>query len=292
MDIRPLAACLSEARPVVQAIFLMRFLAGALLVAPGHVPHPGRIALGAAGWSCSTIAVYVYNGIADRAEDIANGSVRPIASGRLSVRYAGGTAGTLAAIGLLCAWSLGRAEGLCAVLFLLIGYGYSGPPFPLKNRYATCTLGGIALGLTTYLGGSLAVGRGLSVPFVVFAGAMSLWMGGVGGIAKDLSDVEGDRIAGRRTLPIIVGERAARLLLAGVAALVALSFGTAATLSAARLVWCACAVVVGAAVVGRLSMSAATLGERSSRRLPYSAFMWTQHAAHIVLAATIWVVPR
>ncbi|MEY9862677.1 4-hydroxybenzoate polyprenyltransferase [Catenulispora sp. GAS73] len=292
MDVRPLAACWSEARPVVQAVFVMRFLAGALLVDPGHLAHPGRIALAAAGWSCSTIAIYVFNGIADRREDIANGSTRPIASGRLSVRYASRVVAVLACAALGCAWSFGFTEGLCATLFLLVGYGYSGPPFPLKNTYISCTLGGIALGLITYLGGCAAVGHGISAPFAIFAVSMSLWMGGVGGIAKDLSDVEGDRIAGRRTLPIVVGERSARRLLAAVAAVVALSFGGAARISSAPLVWSAGVVLIGAVVVGRLSFVSPTSRDRRRMRSPYRAFMWTQHVTHIVLAATIWGLPH
>jgi 4-hydroxybenzoate polyprenyltransferase len=288
--LRPLAACWSEARPVVQAIFLMRFLAGALLVDPGHLARPGPVALGAAGWSCSTIAIYVFNGIADREEDVANGSTRPIASGRLSPGYAGRVVSVLAALGLACSWSVGSAEGLCATLYLLLGYAYSGPPFPLKNTYLTCTLGGVCLGLTTYFGGCAAVGRGVSAPFAIFAGAMSLWMGGVGGIAKDLSDVEGDRLAGRRTLPILVGERSARRLLAVVAGLVALSFGAVAGISSARLGWCAGAVLIGAVAVGRSSVAAPAVESRERARVPYRLFMWTQHATHIVLAASIWAI--
>lgn len=116
------------------------------------------------------------------------------------------------------------------------------------------------------------------------------WRGG--GIAKDLSDVEGDRIAGRRTLPIVVGERSARRLLAAVAAVVALSFGGAARISSAPLVWSAGVVLIGAVVVGRPSFASPTSRDRRRTRSPYRAFMWAQHATHIVLAATIWGLPH
>jgi 4-hydroxybenzoate polyprenyltransferase len=298
VDFRSVACCLIEARPAVQAVFLMRYLAGAVLADPGHSPPAGRTALGTAGWSCSTAAVYVFNGLSDRKEDIGNGSTRPIAAGRLSFRFAAIAVCLLAVVGVGCAWSLGVAEGLAATLFLLIGYAYSGPPFPLKRTYLTAALGGGAGGLVTYVGGGVATGgHGMNTTLAFFAGAMSLWMGGVGGIAKDLSDVEGDRIAGRRTLPIAVGEVRARRLLVVAVALVAVGFSAVAALWADRLIRCADTVLVGAlaicAVCVVMNTSAETHPEahrsRSRRRLPYRVFMVTQYAVHVTLAVTIFL---
>lgn len=284
------AACLSEARPAVQTVFLMRFLAGAFLAGPGTPPHPRQVALGALGWTCSTIAIYVFNGIADRQEDTENGSRRPIASGRLPVRYAARATVLCAVVGLICAWGLGLAEGLWATVFLLLGYAYSGPPFPLKRRHYAASLSGAGLGLVTYLAGSAAAGTRESGTFMAFAAVMSLWMGGIGGIAKDLSDVAGDRAAGRRTLPIIVGERRARRLLAVAAPGVALGFAAVAVWSFGTLLWCAGTVLLGAVAVAGLSMDPNMQDSKARRRLPYRAFMCTQHATHMVLAVKLWTL--
>jgi len=81
--VRSLSLCLVEARPVVQVIFLARFVCAAL---PG--PFSGRVALGAVSWLFAVLAVYLANGVTDIVEDRHNGSTRPIASGALDVGFA------------------------------------------------------------------------------------------------------------------------------------------------------------------------------------------------------------
>ncbi|WP_405775302.1 UbiA family prenyltransferase [Streptomyces sp. NBC_01538] len=284
---RQAADCLAESRPSVQLVFLLRFLAGSLLgVAAGPAQH-GNVAVVGVGWMCCTMAIYLFNGVADREEDIANASTRPIASGRLPVRSAVVVVGTLTTTGLLCAFSAGTGSGLLAVAYLLVGYAYSGPPFPLKRTYYTCTGAGLGLGLTTYAAGFLAGGRRPDVSLVIFAGAMTLWMACVGGIAKEFSDVEGDRVAGRRTWPMVLGDTRARWLLAVVAGGISAGLTVVALLYSAQLIWCAVTVLLGAFGVTVAGLRATPGQDRSSRRTPYRAFMVTQLAAHLVLAVSL-----
>ncbi|WP_327745181.1 UbiA family prenyltransferase [Streptomyces europaeiscabiei] len=284
---RQAGACLVESRPSVQLVFLLRFLAGSLLGVAAGPARPGNVAVVAVGWTCCTMAIYLFNGVADREEDVANASTRPIASGRLPVRSAVAAVGALTVTGLLCVFSAGIGSGLLAVAYLLVGYAYSGPPFPLKRTYYTCTGAGVGLGLATYAAGFLAGGRRPDVSLVIFAGTMTLWMGCVGGIAKEFSDVEGDRVAGRRTWPMVLGNAGARWLLGVVAGGIATGLTVAALLYSVQLIWCAVTVLLGALGVTVAGLRVTPGKGRSSRRKPYRAFMATQLAAHLVLAASL-----
>jgi 4-hydroxybenzoate polyprenyltransferase len=119
---------------------------------------------------------------------------------------------------------------------------------------------------------------------------MSFWMGGVGGIAKDLSDVPGDRLAGRRSWPVVFGERRARRVLATAACVVAASFAVAAAAFSPRLLGSAAAVLLGAVAVVVVSADVPGTADRARRRLPYRAFMGTQYLSHAVLIGTLALV--
>lgn len=282
---RYLGLCFIEARPQVQIIFLMRFAAGALLCAPGAAV--ARTAVAALAWGCATVAIYVFNGVADRVEDMANGSSRPIARGDLPAWAALGVSAALAAAACAGAcWEGGWAVAVM-VVYLMVGYCYSGPPFPFKSRYYAASIGGGALGLLSYLGGAASTGQRTGPQLAVYAAMMTLWMGGVGGIAKDLSDVAGDRAAGRRTWPVVLGERRARLALRCTAVAVAAVFTAVAALTCVRLLWCAGVVLLGATAVCVASRQAGEQAVRPRRRLPYRAFMWTQYLSHAALMAAV-----
>lgn len=85
-----LYSCFLEARPAVQGIFLLRFLAGASFAGSFSGGEVSNFALwtGVALWICATLSVYILNGIMDVEEDRINGSSRPVASGKLSVTHA------------------------------------------------------------------------------------------------------------------------------------------------------------------------------------------------------------
>lgn len=287
-SITMLGRCLIEARPVVQVVFLMRFAAGAALGGTGRI-QLGATLLGALGWFLATCAVYLYNGVADHLEDVANGSRRPIAGGTLPLHVARRVIVVLGLAALVLAMAAGPGTGAVMLAYLVFGYAYSGPPLPLKCRSYTASLGGAALGLLSYLCGAVAAGRGLGVPLLVFALAMTAWMGGVGGIAKDLSDVAGDRLAGRRTWPVVLGlERAARLMLL-VAFAVAAGSTVAAAVADPELLLPAAALTGGAVALVVVCARVPRDADRELRRRPYRVFMRVQYLAHAALAAALLV---
>jgi 4-hydroxybenzoate polyprenyltransferase len=191
----------TESRPVMQGMFIVRFLSCAVLAgAAGH--HLWAVTGGAVSWLCTAISVYVFNGVMDRPEDVANGKKRPIATGRLSVRTAMRVVAITAVLGL--AGSLLVGLWVQVVVLLALGYVYSAPPWPAKRFGITTSLviGGMAL--ATFWAGA-EVGGGINAAVVVFAVVMSAWIGVVGAFLKDVGDAPGDAAAGRRTFAVVHG---------------------------------------------------------------------------------------
>ncbi|MEU3056105.1 UbiA family prenyltransferase [Streptomyces griseus] len=268
-----------ESRPVVQFVFALRFLVGALCavrLSSGEISFAAFT--GMCAWVCAVMSAYVLNGAMDVTEDRANGSRRPIASGRLPVRSALTVVRVLAGLSLL----VGVLSGLwwLAIAFAVLGCAYSVPPVAAKRNSATAGLVVIAMGLTTYLAGAVSTGGRLTAAGFLFCLVMSLWMGFVGAITKDLSDVHGDAVSGRRTLAVVKGERFARFF-AGAAA-VALGGGA---MAAAVLLQ---PVLLGGTVplaAGAVWLAVRCLRPAADRRGPYRAFMVTQYAANIGMLA-------
>jgi 4-hydroxybenzoate polyprenyltransferase/chlorophyll synthase len=270
-------------------MFQLRFWAAALL-AIGHSGQwlAGQLFLGAAGWLCAIWHVYLLNGVHDQTEDRRNGSARPLAAMQLPVSAARGIAQWLLVVSLVAGFATTWWQGALTAVMLALGWLYSAAPRPQKavvpGAMAVITLGGAV----TYLAGWCAAGGGApTLELVVLAVSMSLWMGLVG-LTKDLSDVPGDRVAGRRTLPILVGDGCARRVLAvhalGVGALGLIL----AWYCAPRLVPAAAVLMCGAAVLAAAVLSRFSRGSRGRRRQPYRIFGITQYTMHLV-ALTCWL---
>lgn len=282
-----LYGCLLEARPVVQGIFLLRFFVGASFADPlWEEAENLQLWLGAAAWAFVTLSVYLVNGLMDVEEDTVNGSVRPLAGGRLSVRAATVVAAALAVAGTLGAWAVDPLVGLGAAVALALGWLYSGPPVYLKRWPAglagTASLGG----LLTYLAGYQAHGGagGTASDLFAFALVMSAWMGLVGQ-TKDLPDEKGDRAAGRRSLPVVWGAARARRAYSVAAVLLALGLALYSWVYAPELRLSAAVVALGAIAVTVLASRSEYADTEHARRRPYQAFMASQYVANAAIMA-------
>jgi 4-hydroxybenzoate polyprenyltransferase len=290
--------CFIEARPVVQGIFLLRIVASVSLAVyatskVSGVSEPSSassLAVLGAAWVCITTAVYLYNGVQDVEEDQANASGRPIARGELSVPSARLGACAFGVAGLV---GIGIAHTdliWTAAAMLVLGWMYSGSPLYLKRWPAGLALIVVAAAILTYYSGYTAAGGGANMaPLVVFAGAMAAWMGMVGQ-TKDLSDVPGDRLAGRRSIPVVWGEDKARAAVSVAAIAVALGFLTGSLYLTEGLLLAAIVVFGGAIAVSALSLGPWGRGDRESSRRPYKAFMVTQYLAHAFIIASVFPV--
>lgn len=289
---RAVRLCWREARPIVQAIFQLRFIAGAAFVVRGTPPHPGGLVLGAAAWLCVTWSIYLLNGVCDQTEDRRNGLSRPLATGELPMAAARSMVRGLALTGLCAAAVVSWRVAALAVLMLCLGWAYSAGPRPQKAHAVGFAVVVTAGGLATYLAGWYAAG-GSGVPgrgFWVLSVVMSLWMG-LAGNTKDLSHVLGDRAAGRRTLPLLLGDAAARRVIAGLT----LALGTAAVALAGAgayaLLPTAVVLAVGACCVAASLAMAEPGSPAAARRRPYQMFMATQYAVHAMMLAVLLLAP-
>ncbi|MET8152910.1 UbiA family prenyltransferase [Actinoplanes sp. NPDC049668] len=277
---RALWLSLREARPQVQVIFVLRFAtAAALALLSGAAPGPAILA-GAAAWFLLTWAIYLVNGIGDIVEDRANGSTRPIARGDLSPATAWWIAGGLAVAGMALAAAVSPLLALLGSGQLLLGWAYSMGPAPLKRVTVQAVVAVVLAGLLTYAAGVVSAGGRPERHLLVFPLMMALWMA-VGGVTKDLSDVPGDRLAGRRTLPILLGERRARRVMALVAGAVAGGFVVLAADSPPTVRLASWLVLLGAVVLAWVVCAPAGRDDAFRRRWPYRIFMATQYIAHI-----------
>ncbi|WP_204038131.1 UbiA family prenyltransferase [Micromonospora qiuiae] len=272
---------LLESRPLVQVMFLSRFLAGAALTGCAGA-HLVSVATGAVAWFAAAVAVYVVNGIMDVAEDRGNGSRRPIASGRLPRASAAIFTGCAAALAL----AIGATAGIAvdALFFLGLGYLYSGPPRPAKRSGVATCLVIAALGLATFWAGMRAA-QGNSAAAVVFGLVMSGWMGLVGALAKDITDVPGDALAGRHTFAVRYGIVPVARYTAGLAVAVAVAGVTMAALAAPVLLPSMLVLTVGAC---RLAGDCRSVAGETPRN-PYRSFMASQYATITTLGITLLV---
>ncbi len=115
---------------------------------------------------------------------------------------------------------------------------------------------------------------------------LSLGVGLIAAVAKDLGSTRGDSLAGRRTLAVVRGEHSARRFCA--------SSGVALTLIlTAGAVWVRELPLEAAAAVfavGALCVAGHCLAVRRDRpRAPYRSWMVTQYAVHLTaLGALLW----
>jgi 4-hydroxybenzoate polyprenyltransferase len=175
--------------------------------------------------------MYILNDLVDADVDKVNSKNRPIPSGRVSKKQAWSfillTNG--AAVGMLIL-TLTLASVILVVPMILIGILYSIPKrialmnrFMLKNIaiasfYMLCTM----LGMTSSYGIELAINNPI-VP--IHTMAVSGIMIFVGSTINDLGDIKGDKAAGRRTVPIILGgEKTTRMLIILLASMPVLSW--------------------------------------------------------------------
>lgn len=264
-----------EARPVVQVVFLMRLIAATGL--PSHPTAPALIVI--VGWLPLVVAVYVFNGVTDVSSDRANGSNRPIASGRLTVNAAIRWCMVSSLVGLALCWLVDPRVLILGVVLLVVGWAYSDGP-SLKNRpIGFGVIVGVGAALTYLAGWFASPDRNAgSLPvLLVVAGWVGLCCA-----SKDFSDVEGDRLAGRRTWPVLLGQRGAAYLLASVA----VSGGIAALVGSvlARVAVAPAAVLMaGSILLAVVGVESAARAERTVRRRPYRAFMATQYAANLAM---------
>jgi 4-hydroxybenzoate polyprenyltransferase len=159
----------------------------------------------------ATVGIYIMNDLVDVDLDKANRKKRPLSSGLVSKKQ-GWTfvLSTFVAAVLLTMITLRPISMIIMLLMLAIGIAYSAPKIALMKRfviktvsiaifYILCAL----LGLTSVLNLNLALQNPLLVANVLLTLAIMVF---VSSTLNDMGDIGGDKGAGRRTIPIAIGE--------------------------------------------------------------------------------------
>ena len=159
--------------------------------------------------------MYVFNDLMDADLDRANGKTkRPIPSGKVPKSHAIIFIIAINLIGISIPALMGNMVGLLFISFIaLIGILYSVPKISLKDKFVIKTLAiafammcALLLGSSKYLDIVLSSGGG-SVLVPISAGVIIALMVFVTSPLNDLGDVAGDKEAGRRTIPIVIGSQ-------------------------------------------------------------------------------------
>jgi 1,4-dihydroxy-2-naphthoate polyprenyltransferase len=209
-------------RPKTLSIAVAPVAAGtALAVSQGHAFQPAPMVAALAGAILIQAGVNLHNDVSDALsggdQPQRQGPARVTASGWASpqrVRAAALLCFALAAVAGLYLTAVGGLAILAlGVLSLLAGWSYSGGPFPISHSplgevFVIAFFGIGAVGGSAWLQGA-APDRGilaLGVSLGLLAGAVLM--------ANNYRDAEPDRGAGRRTLAIVLGPAASRIVYA------------------------------------------------------------------------------
>lgn len=158
-----------------------------------------------------TAGTYIMNDLVDADLDRVNGKKRPIPSRRVSKRQAQAfVALTFGVAVLLTVVAFSPISLVIITLMLAIGIAYSSPKIALMKRFVVKTAS-IAifyilcafLGMTSTYNLDFAIESPVLVVSVLFTLAIMVF---ISSTLNDMGDVDGDKAAGRRTIPIVLGK--------------------------------------------------------------------------------------
>ena len=179
-------------------------------IALGRIAVPKELAFAALSGMAIGAVGNTWNDMRDVAADRVNRpGMRPLAAGQISRGVADLIVFGGSLLGIALAGLVSGSQVLAALTALAVMFVYSPllKPYPVIGNLAVAVVAG-----SPPLYGALAVGAPAAgiVPWVLAA-----WLHFMREIVKDVEDEPGDRIIGRRTLPIAVGRRPALVIAAG-----------------------------------------------------------------------------
>ena len=156
------------------------------------------------------VGMYVLNDLVDADLDKANGKKRPIPTGKVSKRQVWAFVGLTNGTGILLAsLTFNPVSVVIALVIAAIGLMYSAPKISFKDRFVVKTLSiALAMMLCALLGATSMFGLDLSGANLFVPAYMVLMLGTMIFITSpfnDMGDIAGDKAAGRRTIPIVIG---------------------------------------------------------------------------------------
>jgi geranylgeranylglycerol-phosphate geranylgeranyltransferase len=161
------------------------------------------------------VGMYVLNDLVDSNLDRINGKKRPIPTGLVTKKQAIMFILLTNVIGLILSLVTASQVGIIiSTLLIIIGLMYSVPGIALKDRFLLKTLSiAFAMMLCLTLGAASTISStstnadARSTLIVIYAGIMLGSMVFITSPFNDIGDTDGDKKAGRRTIPIALGSR-------------------------------------------------------------------------------------
>jgi len=144
----------------------------------------------------------------DHKIDAINKPERPIPSGRISLKTALIYSIFLFVMGIIIAFSINLLLGMIAFLSSVLMIFYA------RDLKTKCLVGNMSISFLTglcFVFGGIAVGQ---IAVSIYLGFFAFLMTMAREIVKDMEDVEGDKIEGAATLPILRGMRTSSILAA------------------------------------------------------------------------------
>jgi 4-hydroxybenzoate polyprenyltransferase/geranylgeranylglycerol-phosphate geranylgeranyltransferase len=191
----------------------MLAIAGAEVASAGHVSG-ARVALAALSTMCGWEAGLYAGDYYDRKIDAISKPSRPVPSGRVSPREAFTTMVALIAVGYVFSLLLGPANLALAILTTVLGIAYSKT---FKGRAFIGNFDRGILGALAVAFGALAAGNPFSLAVLILAGLAFFHDSGTN-LVGAMRDLEGDRAAGCRTVPVVYGLHTSLAIASGLAA--------------------------------------------------------------------------
>jgi 4-hydroxybenzoate polyprenyltransferase/geranylgeranylglycerol-phosphate geranylgeranyltransferase len=197
---RKALAHLEMTRPYTVFHSALVAVAGVELASAGHAAA-WRTALVAVVTACGWVAGLYAGDYYDRELDARSKPTRPVPSGRVSPREALATMAALIAAGYLASLALGPANLALALLTTVLGIAYSKA---FKSRALLGNFDRGVLGVCAVFFGALA-GGAVFAPAVLLLAALVFCHDSATNLVGALRDLEGDRAAGCRTVPVVYG---------------------------------------------------------------------------------------
>ena len=158
--------------------------------------------------------VYFFNDLCDLKDDLKNFELgnpsqanRPLLKGTVSESHLIKFTYVSAFVGLVSALTLNLNVFFALVLYLFLGFVYSQEPMRLKKRFVSKQLITASGHSLTVLSGALVLGV-ISAPIIFLIAINFAISMGVNPL-MDLRDLRGDRAMGLKTIPVVLGPRAA-----------------------------------------------------------------------------------
>jgi len=213
-------AVLELLKPITWFAPMWAYGCGVISVGSGGIHWPAAITGAVLAGPLVCGASQAINDWYDRDVDAINEPGRPIPSGRIPGRWGLYIAIACGMLALLFAAAMGSAVLAAATCGLVLGWAYSAPPFRLKrNGWLSTSICALCYeGLPWFTGAAAASGQFPTGDVIVLC---LLFSAGAQGIMtlNDFKSVEGDRLLGLRSLPVLIGvQNSARLACAVMAA--------------------------------------------------------------------------